>query len=134
MYVGTTLAGDWQARVVAGQLSDRSAATLELGDEGVLVHRVGASTVFIAVEALRDARLDSALAGKVMGPGGLLVLTWEHRGQVLDTAFRADQHAVHAPYVHTLQELLQVSHPAAAVEPPARQSEEPESATARSEQ
>ncbi len=41
-----------------------------------------------------------------MGEGRLLVVTWEHRGELLDTAFRADQHAVHAPYLHSLRELL----------------------------
>jgi len=106
MYIGTTLSGDWQARVVAGQLSDRSAGSLRLSHTGLLMDRVGAPQVFVPTEALRDVRLDSALAGKVMGEGRLLVVTWEHRGQLLDTAFRADQHAVHAPYLHALRDLL----------------------------
>jgi hypothetical protein len=106
LYVGTTISGDWQARVVAGQLSDRSAGTLRLTAAGVLVDRVGAPAVFVPAEALRDARLDAALAGKVMGEGRLLVLTWEHRGALLDTAFRADQHTVHVPYLHAVLGLV----------------------------
>lgn len=106
LYVGTTVSGDWQARVVAGQLSDRSAGSLRLTAAGVLYDRVGAPQVFIPTAALRDARLDSALAGKVVGEGRLLVITWEHRDQLLDTAFRADQLSVHVPYLHTVLGLV----------------------------
>jgi hypothetical protein len=105
LFVGTTVSGDWQARVVAGQLSDRSAATLRLAAEGLLIERDGAPDVFIPVNAVCDARLDSALAGKVMGEGRLLVVTWAHRGELLDTAFRADAHTVHVPYLHALLDL-----------------------------
>jgi hypothetical protein len=107
LYVGTTISGDWQARVVAGQLSDRSAGSLRLTAAGLLIDRVGAPAVFVPRAALRDARLDSALAGKVMGEGRLLVVTWEHRGELLDTAFRADQHTVHVPYLHAVLGLVQ---------------------------
>ena len=107
LFVGTTISGDWQARVVAGQLSDRSAATLRLCAEGVLVERDGAADLFIPVDAVCDARLDSALAGKVMGEGRLLVVTWAHGGELLDTAFRADVHTVHVPYLHALLNLVQ---------------------------
>jgi hypothetical protein len=106
LYVGTTFSGDWQARVVAGRLSDRAAAGLRLTAAGLLIDRVGAPAVFVPVEALRDARLDAALAGKVMGEGRLLVITWEHRGALLDTAFRADQHTVHVPYLHSILGLV----------------------------
>lgn len=107
LYVGTTVSGDWQARVVTGHLSDRSAGTLNLSSDGLSIERDGAPEVFIPAEALRDVRLDSALAGKVMGAGRLLVVTWEHRGHLLDTGFRADQHILHASYLHALRALLQ---------------------------
>lgn len=105
MYIGTTVSGDWQARVVAGQLSDRSAGTLSLVPEGVFIERDGAPEVFIPIGSVCDARLDSALAGKVMGDGRLFVVTWEHRGELLDTAFRADTHTVHVPYVQAVLDL-----------------------------
>ena len=106
LYVGTTVSGDWQARVVAGHLSDRAAGSLRLIAAGLLIDRVGAPAVFVPAGALRDARLDSALAGKVMGEGRLLVVTWEHRGELLDTAFRADQYIVHVPYLHAVVGLI----------------------------
>ena len=45
---------------------------------------------------MRGARVDARHAGKVAGPGGLLVITWEHGGMLLDTGFRADDRTTHA--------------------------------------
>jgi hypothetical protein len=96
--------------VVAGQLSDRSTGSLQLTAAGLCVDRVGAPPVFVPAAALQDARLDSVLAGKVMGADRLLVVTWEHRGELLDSAFRADQHAVHVAYVHAVLDLIRAGH------------------------
>jgi hypothetical protein len=90
LYIGTTLGGDWQARVVAGDLSHRSRGTLTVYRDAVSVDRPEAGPLTIPAAALRDVRTDRAHAGKVLSPGGMLVLTWEHRGTVLDTGFAAD--------------------------------------------
>jgi cbb3-type cytochrome oxidase subunit 3 len=89
-YIGTTLAGNWQARVVAGGLSDRARATLTVHPGHVRLDRQGTHPVVIPRPAVRAVRADRALAGKVLGPGGMLVITWEHRGALLDTGFAAD--------------------------------------------
>jgi hypothetical protein len=90
LYVGTTAAGDWQARVVAGGLSHRSRGTLTPYPEFLAVDRGHIEPLTIPREAVRDVRTDRAHAGKVLGPGGLLVVTWEHRGRLLDSGFAAD--------------------------------------------
>jgi hypothetical protein len=90
LYVGTTAAGNWQARVVAGGLSSRSRGTLTAYRDVVAIDRQGADPLAIPREAVRAVRTDRALAGKVLGPGGMLVVTWEHRGSLLDTGFAPD--------------------------------------------
>lgn len=90
LYVGTTFGGDWQARVVVGDLSHRSRGTLTVYPDAVAIDRPGPGPLTIPVTALLDVRTDRAHAGKVLGPGGMVVVTWEQRGAVLDTAFAAD--------------------------------------------
>ncbi|MCW2612232.1 MAG: hypothetical protein QOC93_2727 [Actinomycetota bacterium] len=90
LFVGTTVAGDWQARVVAGGLSSRARGALTAYPDVVTIDRQGTTTLAIPREAVRAVRTDRALAGKVLGPGGMLVVTWEHRGAVLDTGFAPD--------------------------------------------
>ena len=86
-YFGTTVSGDWLDRVVARGLGARSMARLRLSAEGLDVIRVGES-FRIPVEALHGARHDQGIAGKVVPPQGVLVVTWKHGDLVLDSGFR----------------------------------------------
>lgn len=90
LYVGTTFATEWQNRVVAHTLGLRAEATSRLTPAGAVIDRQGSPTVFIPAAALVDARLEPALAGKVVGRGGLLVLRWQHGDALLDTGLLAE--------------------------------------------
>ncbi|TQS41626.1 transporter [Cryptosporangium phraense] len=106
LYVGTTQAGEWQARVYAGDLANRAAATLHTGPEGVLIERDGAEPIFIPAESITGARLDAGLANKVVGGAGLLVVTWEQNGYALDTGFRADHRLDNATHLREIEKVL----------------------------
>ena len=95
-YFGTTVAGDWLDRVVARGLGARSGCRLSLFPEGLDVHRPGAS-FRIPARALIGARVAKGLAGKVIPPHGLLVVTWRHGDYVLDTGFRLTDLSVPHP-------------------------------------
>ena len=86
-YFGTTVAGDWLDRVVARGLGARSSCRLSLSAEGLDVIRL-AGSFRVPAAALRGARHDQGLAGKVLPPHGLLVVTWQHGDHLLDTGFR----------------------------------------------
>lgn len=103
LYVGTTFAGSWQDRVVAGGLGRRADATATLFDGGVVIERHGAGPVFLPGAAVTGARLAPGLAGKVVGAGGLLVVQWRWNGHDLDTGFRADDKREYVPWVAALQ-------------------------------
>ncbi len=86
-YFGTTTSGDWLDRVVARGLGARSTCRLSLSDEGLDVIRL-AGSFRIPASALRGARHDKGIAGKVVPPHGVLVVTWQHGDHLLDTGFR----------------------------------------------
>ncbi len=102
LYVGSTAAARWQDRVVAHSLGVRAAATARLTAEGALIERQGASSLFLPAGQLVDARLEPALAGKVVGNGGLLVLRWRHGGQLLDSGLRADDKAGYPAWIEAV--------------------------------
>ncbi|MEU7525506.1 transporter [Saccharothrix sp. NPDC042600] len=102
VYVGTTLGDNWQDRVAVGDIGHRAEATLKLTDTGVLVERTGASPMWIPLEDVLDARTARGLAGKVMGPDGLLVLRWRNAGHTFDTGFRGDDKDVYEQWVQAL--------------------------------
>jgi hypothetical protein len=101
-YFGTTVAGDWLDRVVARGLGPRSTCRLSFSGEGLDVLRpVGSFRIPAA--ALRAARHDQGIAGKVVPPHGLLVVTWQHGELTLDTGFRLDDaKATHDDWVRTI--------------------------------
>jgi hypothetical protein len=86
-YFGTTVSGDWLDRVVAQGLGPRSSCRLSLSGEGLDVVRL-AGSFRIPATALRGARHDQGIAGKVVPPHGVLVVTWQHGDYLLDTGFR----------------------------------------------
>ncbi|MET9777080.1 hypothetical protein ABZ023_22905 [Streptomyces sp. NPDC006367] len=105
-YHGSTTAGQWLDRIVAHGLGTRSRAELTLTDEGLDVVRPGADDFFVPAAALREARLDKGIAGKVLTEGGLLVVTWEHGGKLIDSGFRSDHAAEHNEWVEILNDMI----------------------------
>ncbi|MGV9567502.1 PH-like domain-containing protein [Streptomyces sp. NPDC003480] len=105
-YHGTTTAGQWLDRIVAHGLGTRSRVELTLTDAGLDVVRPGATDFFVPAGQLREARLDKGIAGKVLSEGGLLVVTWEHGGKLLDSGFRSDHAAEHNDWVDTLNHMI----------------------------
>ncbi|OIJ85324.1 hypothetical protein BIV25_44465 [Streptomyces sp. MUSC 14] len=105
-YHGSTTAGQWLDRIVAHGLGTRSRAELTLTDAGLEVARPGASDFFVPVTALRGARLDKAIAGKVLPEGGLLVVTWALGDKLIDSGFRSERAAEHTEWVDTLNHMI----------------------------
>ena len=85
LFVGTVFAGDWLDRVAVHGLSDRAAAWLTVHSDGVRIDREGTGDLWLSSDVLRDAELGDALAGKVVGREGMLVLTWQLGGRELHT-------------------------------------------------
>ncbi|MDX2932310.1 hypothetical protein [Streptomyces ipomoeae] len=105
-YHGSTTAGQWLDRIVAHGLGTRSRVELTLTEAGLDVVRPGATDFFVPREALRAARLDKGIAGKVLTEGGLLVVTWEHGDRLLDSGFRSDHAAEHNEWVEALNNMI----------------------------
>jgi hypothetical protein len=105
-YHGSTTAGQWLDRIVAHGLGARSRVELTLTDAGLDVVRPGATDFFVPADALREARLDKGIAGKVLTEGGLLVVTWEHGERLLDSGFRSDRAAEHTEWVDAINSMI----------------------------
>ncbi|CCB78027.1 MULTISPECIES: PH-like domain-containing protein [Streptomycetaceae] len=104
-YLGSTTAGDWLDRIAARGLGTRSLAEVELSEAGLAVHRPGAADFFVPAAALRGARLDKGIAGKVVPEGGLLVVTWQHGDRTIDSGFRSEHPADHPAWVEAIENL-----------------------------
>ncbi|MFD3500936.1 hypothetical protein ACFWWT_19175 [Streptomyces sp. NPDC058676] len=108
-YHGSTTAGQWLDRIVAHGLGTRSRVELTLTDAGLDVVRPGATDFFVPLEALREARLDKGIAGKVLTEGGLLVVTWSHGDRLLDSGFRSERAAEHNEWVDVINSMIKTT-------------------------
>ncbi|MFF4233347.1 hypothetical protein [Streptomyces sp. NPDC001820] len=108
-YHGSTTAGQWLDRIVAHGLGVRSRAELRLTDAGLEVVRPGARDFLVPTAALREARLDKGIAGKVLAENGLLVVTWAHGDRLIDSGFRSDHAAEHAAWVEAINTMSTVN-------------------------
>ncbi|MGK3203660.1 transporter [Amycolatopsis sp. MEPSY49] len=90
VYLATTVAGEWQNRIVTRGAGLRTGAVWRLHDAGIAVERGGAPDFWIPREAITGVRRDTKIAGKVMGTDALLVVTWRLGDAELDTGFRGD--------------------------------------------
>ena len=107
LYIGSTIAGDWQDRVAVGDIGFRATAELSLHRAGVLLTREGASAIWLPLGALQGIRTDQKLAGKVTARGGLLVLRWAVGATVVDTGFRGDGTDSYPEWLHAVGELIE---------------------------
>lgn len=108
-YFGTTVAGAWLDRVVTHGLGIRSPADLTLRGGGIDVERP-AHGFRIPVEALRGARRDQGIAGKVVPPHGILVVTWQHGELLLDSGFRLSESERHGAWIAAIEALTKERH------------------------
>ncbi|MEU6552687.1 hypothetical protein ABZ915_20740 [Streptomyces sp. NPDC046915] len=108
-YHGSTTAGQWLDRIVAHGLGTRSRAELTLTDAGLDVVRPGAADFFVPTAALREARLDKGIAGKVLTEGGLLIVTWQHGDRLIDSGFRSDRAAEQHEWVTAINSMIKTT-------------------------
>ncbi|HEY0637433.1 MAG TPA: transporter [Pseudonocardiaceae bacterium] len=103
VYQGTVMAGDWNDPVTVGDVGRQTPAMLHLSQAGLLVDRTGAGPVWIPAESVRGARVGRGLTGRSPGDG-LLVVTWQLGGHLLDTGFRGDE-GTYPEWLQTLRAL-----------------------------
>jgi hypothetical protein len=103
-YFGSTTAGRWLDRIVAQGLGARSPVRLVLSAQAVDVHRPS-DGFRIAADAVEGARHDQGIAGKVVPPHGVLVVTWRHGTHRIDSGFRLSDSSTHSHWVAAISRL-----------------------------
>ena len=106
LFVGTTFADDWLDRVAVHDLAHRAAGWLRLDTAGVTVEREGLPDLFLPYGDVERADVGDALAGKVIGRGGMVLLDWRLGGRLLTSGFRADDHGAHRRLVDAVNAQL----------------------------
>jgi hypothetical protein len=90
VYVGSTLAPEWNHRIAAGDLGYRSKAALTRYPEGIMLERIRANPIWIPQGSITAVHTERGIAGKVAARNGILAIRWRlPSGVEIDTGFRA---------------------------------------------
>ncbi len=103
LFIGTVYEGRWLDRVAVHRLSDRASGWISVRTDGVLVDRERTGPLWFPWGSLVHAELGEALAGKVVGREGMLVLTWRLGADTLQSGFRAEDHSAHRRLVDAVR-------------------------------
>lgn len=95
LFVGTTFADDWLDRVAVHGLAHRASGSVSVATDGVRFDREGCPELYLSFHAVTSVEVGDALAGKVIGKGGMLLVDWRLGDRVLTSGFRADDHDEH---------------------------------------
>jgi hypothetical protein len=108
LFVGTTFADDWLDRVAVHGLAHRAAGWVSVCTDGVRFDREGEPELYLPYDAVEAAEVGDALAGKVIGKGGMLLVDWRLGGRLLTSGFRADDHQEHRRLADAIRAQLPV--------------------------
>ena len=95
LFVGTTFADDWLDRVAVHGLAHRASGWVSVHTDGLRFDREGEAELYLPFDDVTAAEVGDALAGKVIGRGGMLLVDWQLGGRTLTSGFRADDHREH---------------------------------------
>ena len=96
VFVGTTFTDDWLDRVAVHDLAHRASGWVVVAADGVHVERDGLSDLYLPYDLISAAAPGDALAGKIVGKDGLLLVDWRLGSRRVTSAFRAEDHGQHA--------------------------------------
>ncbi len=87
-YLGTVTDEHWLDRVAAQGLGGRGPASITVLSTGLIVDRVGATTLFIPVGAVAEVALAKGIAGRVYGRDSVIVVSWKWGSTLMHTGLR----------------------------------------------
>lgn len=105
-YAATTLAAQQLERQAIPGLEFRGHAFVTVHPEGIVLAIAGGTGGFIAKHRIQGAGFGNWTIDRVVEQDGLVVLTWEHGGKLLDSWFRPAAPADGQRFVAAVQELM----------------------------
>lgn len=103
-YLGSAVAGNWLDRITAEGLGAPSSCDVVLGEHTLSFMRPGDDSFTVPRNDIVAVRTDRGLLGEVYGADGVIVVSWQWGGLVVDSGFRADPVTAHVDVLAGLSE------------------------------
>lgn len=94
-FAGTTSAGNWLDRVVVSGLGTPRAVEVQVFNSGLSVTDGREFSLWIPKESISSVKTGRGIAGDVVEPDGMFIVTWTLGTELLDSGIRIERHSEH---------------------------------------
>ncbi len=108
-FAGTTTAGNWLDRVTVHDLGLPQSISVTVTETGLQLLGVNNFALWIPGELIHGVRTARGLAGDVVEPDGMIIVTWRLGYQDLDSGIRVSRHADHERVLDALNALTSLN-------------------------
>ena len=107
-FAGTTVTGQWLRRVTVHSLGTPRGISVSVYREGIYLTDDADFKLWLSCDHITGIRTGRGIAGDVVEPDGMVIITWQLGEQLLDTGLRLNRHEDHENFYHTASDLLKV--------------------------
>ncbi len=105
-FAGTTTAGNWLDRVTVHDLGLPQSVTVEVLESGVQLLGTAEFALWIPRDIIIGVRTARGIAGDVVEPDGMIVVTWRLGYVDIDSGIRVTRHSDHELVLSALRTLV----------------------------
>ena len=105
-FAGSTVSGQWLNRITVHALGTPRGVVASVHSDGIFINDDGDFTLWIPKTDLKNVRSGRGLAGDVVEPEGMVILTWNLGDQSIDTGLRVNRNLNHEEFYKAARELV----------------------------
>ena len=105
-FAGSTVSGQWLNRITVHALGTPRSVVASVHQDGIVITDEGDFTLWIAREDISNIRTGRGIAGDVVEPDGMTIITWTLGEQLIDSGVRIARHSDHEIFINAANTLM----------------------------
>jgi hypothetical protein len=105
-FAGSTAGGQWLNRITVHALGTPRGVVASVHSDGIFINDAGDFSLWLPKTALTGVRVARGIAGDVVEPEGMVILTWNLGEQSIDSGLRVNRNNDHEQFLKAARELV----------------------------
>jgi hypothetical protein len=105
-FAGSTVSGQWLNRITVHALGTPRGVVASVHSDGILIKDDGDFSLWLPKSDLTEVRAGRGIAGDVVEPEGMVILTWTLGDQSVDTGLRVNRNSDHEEFLKAASDLV----------------------------
>jgi len=105
-FAGSTVSGQWLNRITVHALGTPRGVVASVNSDGIFIKDDADFSLWLPKADLTAVRTGRGIAGDVVEPQGMVILTWTLGDQSIDTGLRINRNSDHEEFLKSARELV----------------------------